>query len=131
MTISKDLAWRAVYKWFYRGETLSKVGRDLLMDRDTVKKIVHRFERGEEPSVQGNQQRLRKAYRKLSTTELAEIKRFLENNASSYLDELCDLLFQSLGVRVSISTMCRGVRDIGFTRKQVRRCFVPDFRVVS
>lgn len=66
-------------------------------------------------------QRIEQTPTKLSAVQINILKLIVEANNDATLAELCDLLEQKVGIRISITTMFRMVEKLNFTLKK-KRC---------
>jgi hypothetical protein len=87
------------------------------MHRNTVSKVLRRFQRGEEL-----ESKRKKVWRRaLSPGDLEALRQILDCDETLYLDELAMQLALLTGKRrVSKSVICRGLQDLGLTRKKAR-----------
>ena len=113
---SSDLRWRIV--WLYYKELSFKQIADLLyVHGSTARRIIERYEQSGDVSPRDGR---RGPMRSLQVREECSIVDSLLNQPGIYLEELQHELFRKTGTMVSISTIFRTVRRLGFTRKMLR-----------
>ena len=117
LPLSDDLRWRIVWLHHYK-ELDDKEIADLLdIHPSTIKRIVNQYNATGDVSPAIYQHGPKKM---LGEPEELCIVESLLANPGIYLNELQQELFRSTGTSVSISTIFRTIRWLGFTRKKLR-----------
>ena len=115
---SCDLRWRVVWLRISQDLTFREIGQRLCIAPSTAHAVFTRFE--ETGEVEPLKQPLKEDQQKLdSHNELLLIALVLET-PTSYLHELCGMLYEATGVCVSETTICRVLKCHGLTRRKVR-----------
>ena len=117
MTLSKDICWRVIWKRLYDGKSPKNIASELLVHLATVYRIMLRFNRGQNPCSVGNQRGRMKNNRIMHSRELLILRDLINENPLRYLDELQREFFHLLRIRISLPTMCRSIKLLGFSRK--------------
>ena len=123
---STDLRWRAIYKIWYDQEGYATVARHLsagplIVSERWVRDLWHRFE--ETGEVESNVGRGR-AWGTAPAIDQADALRLIDmllNNPEYTLQEHHAQFGAETGCIVHLSTFCRTVHTLGFTRQRVRR----------
>lgn len=120
---SKDLRLR-VLEAVDRGQPRKEVSELFRVSLSTIKRWVKRKREGEDLEPRHSTGRKRRI---LSTTEKKrKLWRQLEENNEATLERHCELWEKKQGVRVSLATMSRAIREkLGWTLK--KRLWVPSF----
>ena len=115
---SEDLRWRAVWLHIAQGMSYHDISMLLYMSERSVQRYMERFHatRTVAPTIQK-----RGPDKILSDFEQFTILQTLIHKPTSYLHEVQDQLFEVTGVWVHSSTICRTIKEHGFTRKRVCR----------
>jgi transposase len=118
---SKDLRLR-VLDAVDRGLPRARISELFGVSRSTIKRYVKRRREGEDLEPKPSTGRKRRI---LSTTEEKRaLWKQLEENEEATLERHCELWERATGVRVSVATMSRAIRDkLGWTLK--KRRWVP------
>ena len=103
--------------YYYKQFTVNEIFELLVVCTKTVRRILKRFD--DDGVVDPTEQKLGPE-RKLDAFEEMTLVQSLPNKTSTYLDELQTDLYNSTGTIVSLSTICRTLRRLGFTRKKLR-----------
>lgn len=120
---SKDLRLR-VLEAVDRGQPRKEVSELFRVSLSTIKRWVKKNREGEDLEPRHSTGRKRRI---LSTTEEKwELWKQLEENDEATLEHHCELWEKKRGVRVSLATMSRAIREkLGWTLK--KRRWVPSF----
>ena len=117
LPLSNDLRWRIVWLHYYKELDLKTIADMLYIHTSTARRIISRYDaHGDISPVAYSHGPLKK----LGDPEELCIVESLLANPAMYLSELQEELFQTTGLKVSISTIFRTVRRLGFTRKKLR-----------
>jgi len=118
---SKDLRLR-VLEAVERGSPREEVSRPFGISRSTIKRWVKRRRQGEDLEPRRSTGRKRRILS--SAEERRALWKQLEENDEATLERHCELWESARGVRVSIATMSRAIREkLGWTLK--KRRWVP------
>ena len=99
------------------GLAYDEIARRLNVDPSTVYRTVQRFEdTGDVQSIQGYHEHTTK---KLSSQEELAIIEAVLDNPSTYLHELQNMIYQSAGTDLNVSTICRYLKQNGFSRRKL------------
>jgi len=120
--LSKDLRWRIVKKSVMHELTANSIADHLDVPAPTVKKVLRRWrETGSVETHQGR--RLADAHNTIMTHEqsmrLLELVTLLDDEVM--LDEIHEQFCVYAGLELSVSTICRAMHKLGFTRKRLHR----------
>ena len=115
---SEDLRWRAVWLHIAQGMSYQDISRLLYMSERSVQRYMERFHATGTvaPTLQK-----RGPDKILTEFQQFTILQTLIHKPTSYLHEVQDQLFEVTGVWVHSSTICRTIKEQGFTRKKVCR----------
>jgi transposase len=124
MALSDDMRWLILSKHYLEGLSRRTIAKQLRCHRRTVSRLVARFEEtGDIRSRQG--QRFRPGAASANTImtpemdmKLLEIVTVMDDK--SLLLEIFEQFCKDAGVAPHISTICRAMKRLGFTRKKVR-----------
>ncbi len=114
---SCDMRWRMVYQRCIQGLPYASIASNLNVYPSTVQRTVKLFEEtGTVYSIQGYHE----ASGKVLTIydELAILEAVIDN-PSLYLSEIQQLLLETTGSKISISTICKYLKHAGFTHKKL------------
>ena len=115
---SKDLRLR-VLEAVERGSPREEVSRPFGISRSTIKRWVKRRRQGEDLEPRRSTGRKRRILS--SAEERRALWKQLEENDEATLERHCELWESARGVRVSIATMSRAIREkLGWTLKKGR-----------
>ena len=117
IALSVDLRWRIVWLCHYKQYTVNEVAELLVVCTKTVRRILKRYD--ESGTVDPTEQK-HGPERKLDAFEEMTLVQSLMNKPSAYLDELQTDLYNISGTVVSLSTICRTLQRLGFTRKKLQ-----------
>ena len=123
--LSADLRWRVVWGRDLLDLSIKTIARSLQINKRTVQRILRRFDAtGAVRSFQGKPGGLEgEAGSKKMTYEqdmkLLELVTIMDDR--SMLNEIALNFADATGTDVHISTICRAMRRLGFTRKKARR----------
>lgn len=111
---SIDLRQRVV-RAAQAGKPMSEVARTFGVSVATIKRYLVQVERGDlSPKVIPGRPRY------IAEGDRADLVRQLEASPDATLEEHCRLWQESHGVRVSVATMHRSIRRLGYTLKKRR-----------
>ena len=118
--LSDDLAWRVVWKRLMYAQTDDEIASHLLVHARTVQRVMRRFrETGNVATNVGR--RLASPSNVIMTFEtdmkLLELVTLLDDK--SMLQEIHSEFCALVGATPHISTICRAMRRLNFTRKKV------------
>ena len=116
---SEDLAEKMIIKHFWFEQSVQEIAWHLLVDPRTVKDRISRWEADEPLKLQGRTGVLN-SNRLNSTAALNTLLSVLERNDTLFLEELAERMQEETGVEYSLSTLCRGLKELGWTRKKVK-----------
>ena len=122
---SKDLRWRVVWGRDLLDLSHAGIAQNLQLSERTVRRILNRFDAtGDVRTHQGQRGGLQHAApqnQKMTPEQdlkLLELVTILDDK--SMLTEIHHQFYLSTGTDVHISTICRAMRRLGFTRKKAR-----------
>jgi transposase len=104
MTYSDDLRWRIVWK-IWEGMSQREVARELIVPQSSVSDIWRHFKRYGFVNSLGGQGRPPL----LDQAGLDTLELLVDVRPCCYLDEYCTELSELLGIKVSLSTLCRSL----------------------
>ena len=116
---NEDLRWRMVWQREALGCTYDQIASNLGVDKSTVQRTVQLFLAS--GSVSKRPYPKEKAFRKLTQPAQLFVLNLVVDNPAMYLDEVQKRLQTTLMLEVSLSTICRFLRDSGFTRKKLQK----------
>jgi transposase len=121
---SEDLRRRVVLAVESGSHSREEVARLFGVGMTFLKKMLklHRAQESLAPRHAGGQ------VKRLSDADRARVKQALEATPDLTLESLVGLVSEASGVVVSVPTMCREVRDLGFRRKKRRLSPPSDVR---
>ena len=114
---SEDLRWRAVWLHIVNGMSKSEIATVLFMCEKSVQRYLQLFQ------TTGNvtpTNQIRGPTKILCDFEVFTILQCLIHKPTLYLHEIQEHLFQVTGTSVHISTICRTIKEQGYTHKKVQ-----------
>lgn len=115
---SEDMKWRMVWQSEALGLQYSDIAANLGVDSATVCRTVTRFR--ESGAVQKKKHPSLRAYNKLTTPLELMIVHLVLKRPGIYLHEIATELLETTGASLSLSTICRFLKKMGFTRQRLR-----------
>ena len=112
---SADLLWRAVWLHLVRDLSLAEISDLLFMSERSVRRYIELYH--STGDVECKKQAGPTCL--LNDFEQITVMQSLIAKPSIYLDEVQEHLFNATGTWVSLSTICRTVQRLGFTRKSL------------
>ena len=98
----------------------SAIGEKYDISEQTVRIWMKRFEDGKERlTTDGRKGRSINRNAKLKVEHHTYLSHLMTFRSDMYLDELAAALFENFNIRVSLSTICRTLLKLGYTRKVV------------
>lgn len=114
---SVDLRWRIIHQKCSLGLSCKQVGERLSVDPATVSRTVRLFEEtGTVCSIQGYHT---ERSQKLSSCDETTILEAVMNEPSLYLHEIQQIVLTTTGSQISISTICKFLKNQRLTRKKL------------
>ena len=119
---SEDLRWRAVWLNIAQGMSYSDISAVLYMSERSVQRYMELFHATGHVSATSQKRGPSKCLTEFEQFIVLQvlILQVLIHQPTSYLHEVQDQLYQSTGKWVHSSTICRLIKEHGFTRKKVR-----------
>ena len=114
---SEDFCEKVIIKYHWLDQDVRTIAEHLVCDYRTVNGILERWERGEELELDGRKGSLN-LNRKCSTEMLNLLLAIVRAEETIYLDEIADILHEWSGEHYSLATVCRGLQELGWTRKK-------------
>ena len=118
LAYSNDLRWRIVWLYHYKEKSIEEIQELLFISSRSVRRYLTLFdETGDvSPVVQlHGPPRALDAFKKISLIQS------LLNKPDMYLEELRQESIQISGTDVSVSTICKTLKHLGFSRKKLRQ----------
>ena len=114
---SEDLRWRAVWLNIVKGMTYTEIAEVLFMSEKSVYRYLSQFHAtgSVEPKDPSGDQN-----KGLTEFESFTVLQSILHKPTAYLEEVQQDLFDTTGTWVHISTICRTIKQRGFTRKKVQ-----------
>ena len=115
LPISVDLRWRIIWMFFYRDMSYDRIAEALFVT-SSVRRIVKLY------NITGDvlpQPQQHGPCRLLKEEEETAIMEILVETPGVYLDEVQNELYRRSSVLVSLATICKTIRRLGFTRKVI------------
>lgn len=112
---SEDLRWRALWMAVVRGMNCAEIAHHLFMCVKSVHRYLTQFELTGDVAAK---EYVRGPDRMLTEFELFTVLQTLVYTPTAYLHEIQRDLFDATGVWASYSTICRTIRQQGFTYKK-------------
>ena len=112
-----EIAWRVV--WMLLSDpfpTKQQVARRLMVSHAYVRKIWSRYKTFGDVVIDRRQGRRCRMPEEVKQA----VKAVVDESASRFQDEIADIVFQRTAWRLSQPQTCRILRDLGYTRKQVK-----------
>ena len=112
-----DLRWRIVWLYYYKEKSIEDIQELLFVSSRSVRRYIALFdETGDvSPAIQQHG-----PPRALDAFEEMSLIQSLLSKPDIYLEELRQELIQVTGTDVSLSTICRTLKRLGFSRKKLR-----------
>jgi transposase len=105
---------------FFLNWSCAAIGEKYDINERTVRKWMRRFENGKERlTTDGRKGRSINRNAKLKAEHHAYLSHLMTFRSDMYLDELAAALFEHFNIWVSLSTICRTLLKLGYTRKVV------------
>ena len=115
---SDDLRWRIVWLQIARDMNPSEIANLLCVSESSVRHYTQRFyESGSVSPMEYHHG----PHKLLDEFEQVTVMQSLLNKPSMYLTEVRDALLEATGRDVHLSTICRTVHRLGFTRQKLRK----------
>lgn len=119
-TLSPDIRWRIVWKSYLHAKTAKEICTELLVSKATVKRVLSRF-RANGSVVRSHCEKRELPWVKFTRARCQRLLELVADaDAANSLTELRQAWLDETGHDVSLSTMCRAMARIGYTRKRVR-----------
>ncbi|KGF71518.1 transcriptional regulator [Neosynechococcus sphagnicola sy1] len=112
---SEDLRRKIVERYIDGKTSQRKLAEQFHVAYSFVRKLTKQYR---ETGTIRPKQRTEQTPSKLSAEHLAVLSGLVETNNDATLSELCDLLDEAVGVRVSITTMFRMLQKLNLTLKK-------------
>ena len=117
---SEDLRWRMVWQREALGKKCKEVAANLCVDPATVSRTVARFRETGLVLKKSHPSRRSVAFRKLTIGAEMLILHTALRRPGVYLHEIARELSETLGVEVSLASICMFLKKCGFTRQKLR-----------
>ena len=118
LAYSNDLRWRIVWLYYYKEKTIEEIQELLYVSTRSVRRFLALFEETGDVSPAIQQ---RGPPRSLDAFEEMSLIQSLLNKPEMYLEELRQELIEISGTDVSVSTICKTLKRLGFSRKKLRQ----------
>ena len=118
LAYSNDLRWRIVWLHYYKEKSIEEIQDLLYVSSRSVRQYLTLFEETGDVSPAIYQHGPSRA---LDSFEKMSLIQSLLNKPDMYLEELRQELIQIFGTDVSLSTICRTLKRLGFSRKKLRQ----------
>ena len=115
---SEDLRWRMVYQRIGVGRSYREIAESLNVDQSTVMRTVALFEETED--VQKRRYPSNDGTTKLTDLGKVILLEVVISKPSIYLREVREEVKETTGIDVNESTICRFLKDSGFTRQKMK-----------
>ena len=117
--LSSDLRWRIVWLYHYQGLSYKSIADLLYIHKSTVRRVINRFDLFSDVSPTTNY--VHGPRRTLEQPDLyGVIVEAVMSHPGMYLSEMQKVLLKNTGISVSLTTICRTLKRLGFTRKRLR-----------
>ena len=116
---SNDLRWRMVYQRKVLKYNYADISRNLGVDKSTVQSTVVLF--NTTGTVNKKVYPRENSFRKMTLPAQVLILNLIIERPSAYLSEIQQEIKDTLLIEVSISTICRFLKENGFSRQKLRR----------
>ena len=114
----EDLRWRMVWQSEALGYNYSTIGRNLGVDASTVWRTVNTFRNT--GTVGTKKYPKPRSYSKFSTPVELTIIHTVLSKPGIYLKEIQTEVYLCTGVQLSVSSICKFLRRVGFTRQKMK-----------
>jgi transposase len=112
---SLDLRQKIVDTYAEGNASQRQIAKQFRVDYSFVRKLIKQYR---ETGCIRPKKRTQQTPTKLSTDQLNTLNNLVESNNDATLAALCDLLGQSVGVRIGVSTMFRMLAKLNLTLKK-------------
>jgi transposase len=112
---SLDLRQKIIDTYLDDNLSQRQIAKQFRVAYSFVRKLIKQYR---ETGNMHPKQRVEQTPTKLSTDQLNHLKLIVEANNDATLAELCDLLEQQVGVRISVATMFRMLERLNLTLKK-------------
>ena len=116
---SNDLRWRMVYQRKVLKYNYAEISKNLGVDKSTVQRTVVLFDTT--GAVDKKVYPKENSFRKLTLPAQLLILNLIIERPSAYLSEIQQEIENTLQIEVSISTICRFLKENGFSRQKLQR----------
>ena len=114
----KALCEVVVIKYWGMHQSYAQVAEDLVVSVGFCQSVMRRWLNGEQIWAAGKAG-TKTRFRAFTPAMLGVLRSILLKMETAYLDELQEQLQRETGKLVSISALCRAIKELGITRKQV------------
>ena len=121
---SNDLRWRMVYQRKVLKYNYAEISRNLGVDKSTVQRTVVLFDTT--GAVDKKVYPKENSFRKLTLPAQLLILNLIIERPSAYLSEIQQEIENTLQIEVSISTICKFLKENGFSRQKLQRVALQD-----
>ena len=118
LAYSNDLRWRIVWLYYYKEKSIEEIQDLLFVSSRSVRRYPTLFEETGDvsPAIQQHGPgRILDAFEEMSLIQS------LVSRPEMYLEELRQELIQITGTDVSVSTICKTLKRLGFSRKKLKQ----------
>ncbi|XP_062533313.1 uncharacterized protein LOC134202300 [Armigeres subalbatus] len=115
---SENTKYHALYAYYYLSKSRSELATLYCKHHSTISKWIREYE-GQQSFRNGQSSRSR--FHKLSEEEVEWIRQLYIEYPSTYLDEAKTLFEDTFRKKISLSTICRILTRIGFSRKVLEK----------
>ena len=115
---SEDLKWRIVWQSDALGLKQRDIAANLGVDSATVCQTLARFR--ESGTVSKKNHPVPRVFKKLTAPLELTILHLVLERPGIYLQEIASEFLDVMGAEISLSTICRFLRKVGFTRQRLR-----------
>ena len=118
LAYSNDLRWCIVWLYYYKEKSIEEIQDLLFVSTRSVRRYLTLFEETGDvsPAIQQHG-----PPRTLDAFEEISLIQSLLNKPEMYLEELRQELIQITGADVCVSTICKTLKRLGFSRKKMRQ----------
>ena len=113
---STDLRWRIVWLYYYKEKSFEEIEELLFVSSRSIRRYIDLFNDTGDVSPATQQH----GPPKTLEHEKMYLVQSLMSKPDIYLEELRQELIQATGTDVSLSTICRTLKHLGFSRKKLR-----------
>ena len=114
------LLWFSSCRFFYNWSCVA-IGERFEISEKTVRRWTKRFVAGSDRlTTDGRKGKAQYRNAKLKQEHHTFLIHLLTWRSDLYLDEFSDAILEHFHIRVSLSTICRALQSLGYTRKVVR-----------